>query len=88
MTPHPFHLAGGCPAAHQQVSYTIADTTGICLPGSTVPELPPPSSAVHCDGHKMTSASTWLGLAGLAIIAVLMQRQVKVRLSITPRLVL
>ncbi|KAL3161762.1 hypothetical protein ABBQ38_008857 [Trebouxia sp. C0009 RCD-2024] len=68
---------GGCPAAHQQVSYTITDTSGICLPGSTLPELPPPSSAVHCDGHKMTAASTWLGLAGLAIIAVLMQRQVK-----------
>ena len=70
--------AGGCPAANQQLSYTVTDTTGICLPGSTMPELPPPSSAVHCNGHKMTAGSTWLGLAGLAIIAVLMHRQVKV----------
>ena len=70
--------AGGCPAAHQQVQYTITDTTGVCLAGSTVPELPPPSGAVHCDGHKMTAGSTWLGLAGLAIIGVLMHRQVRV----------
>ena len=32
------------------------------------------STTFHCNGHKMESATLWLGLAGLLAIAVMMSR--------------
>eukprot|EP00891_Asterochloris_glomerata_P006365 jgi/Astpho2/6365/e_gw1.00091.6.1_t len=77
---------GGCPAGSQVPTYTISasDMSSICAieDGVAVPNylssaITTPSTSMACNTDKMEAGSLWLGLAGLAIIAVLMQRNVK-----------
>jgi len=69
---------GGCPTANRVPSYFIsdADLPLVCNPpaGEFAPYTGPKSDNFMCLGHKMESATLWLGLAGLAITTILMSR--------------
>ena len=52
--------------------------TGQPCPNYLNSAITTPSTNYACDTNKMEAGSLWLGLSGLAIIAVLMQRNVKV----------
>ena len=51
---------------------------GVAVPNYLSSAITTPSTSMSCNTDKMEAGSLWLGLAGLAIIAVLMQRNVKV----------
>ncbi|KAK9837377.1 hypothetical protein WJX84_003189 [Apatococcus fuscideae] len=60
---------GGCPFDAQYQTVLQTDPTGMA------PALN--STAYYCDGQKMHSATTWLGISGLIIMCVLMSRGFK-----------
>lgn len=60
--------------------YYIQDPSTVCSPaqnGGTLPNLPPAGTAYECLTHKMHSGPMWLGLGGLAIMTILMSRNVR-----------
>lgn len=77
--------AGGCNVDDRIYPYYIADPTSVCTPaqpGGTLPNLPPAGTAYECLTNKMHSAPMWLGLGGLAIMTILMARNVKAAIII------
>ena len=56
---------------------------GVAVPNYLSSAITTPSTSMSCTTDKMESGALWLGLAGLAIIAVLMQRNVKVGRGVT-----
>eukprot|EP00879_Flechtneria_rotunda_P028146 GHRR01030225.1.p1 GENE.GHRR01030225.1~~GHRR01030225.1.p1 ORF type:complete len:225 (+),score=33.25 GHRR01030225.1:721-1395(+) len=74
---------GGCPRANRVYQYSIPDpsTEAICVnnPGTGAVEanLPPASSTYSCQGKRMHLPTMWLGICGLAVMALLMARRIK-----------
>ena len=60
--------------------YVIDDPDGVCsvgVDGSAKTTLPPASINFACSGGKMDNVSTWLGVAGLMLMGILMSRSFK-----------
>ena len=60
--------------------YVIADPDSVCsvaADGSVKATLPPASINFACSGGKMDNVSTWLGVAGLMLMGILMSRSFK-----------
>lgn len=60
--------------------YVIDDPDGVCsigVDGSVKATLPPASINFACSGGKMDNVSTWLGVAGLMLMGILMSRSFK-----------
>ena len=71
---------GGCPVEEWISVYPLSNVTEACTTvasDGTYPLLSASSNHM-CNGHKMTSATTWLGLSGLTVMTVLMHRGCKV----------
>eukprot|EP01023_Acetabularia_acetabulum_P020667 TRINITY_DN207_c0_g1_i14.p1 TRINITY_DN207_c0_g1~~TRINITY_DN207_c0_g1_i14.p1 ORF type:complete len:563 (+),score=126.84 TRINITY_DN207_c0_g1_i14:182-1870(+) len=68
---------GGCRVDDRAPMYIIGDPTSVCDFGSNSTNLPPSSPNYACVGDKMVNPALWLGLSGLAIMAILMVRGVK-----------
>ncbi|EIE24456.1 hypothetical protein COCSUDRAFT_14437, partial [Coccomyxa subellipsoidea C-169] len=71
---------GGCNVDDRIYPYYIADPSSVCTPadpGGPIPNLPPAGTSYECLTNKMHSAPMWLGLGGLAIMTILMARNVK-----------
>ncbi|KAK9909872.1 hypothetical protein WJX75_008797 [Coccomyxa subellipsoidea] len=76
---------GGCNVDDRIYPHYIADPTSLCTPsqpGGTLSNLPPAGTAYECLTNKMHSAPMWLGLGGLAIMTILMARNVKAAIII------
>ncbi|CAL8467446.1 g6984 [Coccomyxa elongata] len=76
---------GGCSIDDRIYPYYISDTSTVCTPaqpGGTLPNLPPAGTAYECLTNKMHSAPMWLGLGGLAIMTILMARNVRAAIII------
>ena len=76
---------GGCNVDDRIYPYYIPDPTSVCTPaepGGVLPNLPPAGTAYECLTNKMHSAPMWLGLGGLAIMTILMARNVKAAIII------
>ena len=85
-----FHHDGRCclllrqcdhaPAVPAQSSvYVVDDPSSVCtvVDGVVKTELPPASINFACTDGKMHNASTWLGIAGLMLMGILMSRSFK-----------
>ncbi|KAK9803822.1 hypothetical protein WJX73_003626 [Symbiochloris irregularis] len=69
---------GGCPVDAWMPQYTLGNNSiaQACAAAGSDNSYPlfQASDNHICNGHKMTSATTWLGLAGLTVMTVLMHR--------------
>lgn len=76
---------GGCPNSDKAPMYTLSaeaasqvcNATAASLAGNTVPNLGDASSAMHCMKGRMESATMWLGISGLLLIALAMRQRVR-----------
>ncbi|CAK0784105.1 hypothetical protein CVIRNUC_007308 [Coccomyxa viridis] len=70
---------GACPASSQSSVYVVDDPSSVCtvVDGVVKTELPPASINFACTDGKMHNASTWLGIAGLMLMGILMSRSFK-----------
>eukprot|EP01026_Neomeris_dumetosa_P049608 TRINITY_DN43364_c0_g1_i3.p1 TRINITY_DN43364_c0_g1~~TRINITY_DN43364_c0_g1_i3.p1 ORF type:complete len:376 (+),score=25.61 TRINITY_DN43364_c0_g1_i3:131-1258(+) len=68
---------GGCRVDERAPMYIISDPESVCDFGSNSTNLPPASPNYACQGDKFVNPAMWLGLSGLAIMAILMVRNVK-----------
>lgn len=63
----------------QSSVYVVDDPSSVCtvVDGVVKTELPPASINFACTDGKMHNASTWLGIAGLMLMGILMSRSFK-----------
>ena len=63
----------------QSSVYVVDDPGSVCtvVDGVVKTELPPASINFACTDGKMHNASTWLGIAGLMLMGILMSRSFK-----------
>lgn len=63
----------------QSSVYVIDDGDQVCtlVDGIVKTTLPPASINFSCTDSKMTNPSTWLGIAGLMLMGILMSRSFK-----------
>ena len=68
-----------CIPAMQESVYVIDDADSVCtvVDGVVKTILPPASINFSCGDSKMQNASTWLGIAGLMFMGILMSRSFK-----------
>jgi len=74
---------GGCPRANRVYQYSVANATvdAVCPMDPKTNELTlnlgPMSPNYKCVGKRLHSANTWMGIAGVAVMAILMAKKVK-----------
>ena len=76
-------LLGGCPKANRVYQYSVANATvdAVCPMDPKTNELTlnlgPMSPNYRCVGKRLHSANTWMGIVGVAVMAILMAKKVK-----------
>ena len=70
--------SNGCSCLQSSV-YVIDNDDSVCavVDGLVKTTLPPASINFSCTDSKMTNPSTWLGIAGLMLMGILMSRSFK-----------
>ncbi|KAK9793759.1 hypothetical protein WJX73_004292 [Symbiochloris irregularis] len=69
---HPYYIR---PNETSYATVCPADPTSFTADGVALPNLPAPGPNYQCiGGHKLHGAATWLGIAGFAIMVILMSR--------------